>query len=225
MASRTARDALVVVLTLTTGAVDAATFLRLGNVFSSVVTGNLVLLGIAAGRQAGSLALNGGAAIAGYAAGVLAGGALAGTPTRDQPVWPARITVALAAELVAMAGFTSGWLLTGGRPAAGARLSLLALAAVAMGIQTAAVRRLGQMSSTYLTSTMAGLLTALALRRWPADWQRSAGTLVALVIGATLGALTATQAPAWLPVVIIVPLAVVTAVATFRLPSSRVIPK
>ena len=38
------RDALVVVLGLTTGAVNAVTFLRLGNVFSSVLTGNLVLL-------------------------------------------------------------------------------------------------------------------------------------------------------------------------------------
>lgn len=89
-----------------------------------------------------------------------------------------------------------------------------------MGIQTAAVRRLGQMSSTYLTSTLASLVTALAVRRWPADWQRSAGTLLGLVIGATLGALTATQAPAWLPVVILSPLAAVTAtaLAVFRQP-------
>ena len=33
------RDALVVVLTLTTGALDAVSYLRLGKVFSSVITG------------------------------------------------------------------------------------------------------------------------------------------------------------------------------------------
>jgi uncharacterized membrane protein YoaK (UPF0700 family) len=214
------RDALVVVLTLSAGAVDAATFLRLGNVFSSVVTGNLVLLGIAAGRRAGSLARSGGLALVGYAVGVLLGGMLAGTFQRDQPIWPFRVTVTLTAELAAMAGLAAGWLITGGRPTADGRLWLLALAAVAMGIQTAAVRRLGQMSSTYLTSTLAGLVTGLAVRRWPADWQRSAGTLLGLVIGAMLGALTATQAPAWLPVVILSPLAAVTAaaLAVFRQP-------
>lgn len=37
------RDVLLVVLTLTTGAVDAVTFVRLGQVFSSVITGNLAL--------------------------------------------------------------------------------------------------------------------------------------------------------------------------------------
>jgi uncharacterized membrane protein YoaK (UPF0700 family) len=95
---------------------------------------------------------------------------------------------------------------------------LLVLAAVAMGIQTAAVRRLGQMSSTYLTSTLAGLVTALAVRRWPADWRRSAGTLVGLVIGALLGALTATHAPAWLQVVILAPLTAVVAVTIFLPP-------
>jgi uncharacterized membrane protein YoaK (UPF0700 family) len=40
------RDGLLVLLTLTTGAVDASCFLHLGNVFSSVITGNLILLGV-----------------------------------------------------------------------------------------------------------------------------------------------------------------------------------
>lgn len=203
------RDALVVILTLTAGAVDAATFLRLGNVFSSVVTGNFVLLGIAAGRQAGSLALSGGLALAGYAAGVLLGGVIAGAAAKDQPVWPTRVSYALGAELALLTGLTVGWLLTGGRPGGGARLILLLVAAVAMGTQTAAVRRLGQMSSTYLTSTLAGLVTALAVRRRPEDWQRSTGVLLAIVVGALLGALTAVRYPAWLPVVIITPLAAV----------------
>jgi uncharacterized membrane protein YoaK (UPF0700 family) len=207
------RDALVVILTLTAGAVDAATFLRLGNVFSSVVTGNLVLLGLAAGRQAGSLAISGGLALGGYATGVLLGGMLAGAAEEGQPIWPVTVTIALAAELTLMAGLATGWLLTAGRPAAGAKLVLLVLAAAAMGIQTAAVRRLGQMSSTYLTSTLAGLVTALAVRRRPEDWQRSTATLVAIVIGATLGALTVSRFPAWLPVVILTPLAAVIAVS------------
>jgi uncharacterized membrane protein YoaK (UPF0700 family) len=38
-------------LTLCTGALDATCFLRLGRVFSSVITGNLALLGIAVGEK------------------------------------------------------------------------------------------------------------------------------------------------------------------------------
>ena len=46
-----ARNGLLVLLTLTTGAADASSFLHLGNVFSSVITGNLILLGVAGGKQ------------------------------------------------------------------------------------------------------------------------------------------------------------------------------
>jgi len=205
------RDALLVVLAITTGAVNAVTFLRLGTVFSSVVTGNLVLLGVAAGERHGSLAINGGLALAGFSVGVLAGTALAGTPSEGQPPWPGRTTVTLAAELLVLAGFSGGWLAAGGRPAGAARLVLLAVAAAAMGLQTAAVRRLGQMSTTYLTSTMAGMLQALAVRHWPADWQRGVGIVAALVLGAVLGAVAQEWVAALVPVVVMVPVAAIVA--------------
>jgi hypothetical protein len=51
------RDGLVVMLTLSTGALDAVTFLCLGKVFSSVITGNLALLGVAAAQHDATLAL------------------------------------------------------------------------------------------------------------------------------------------------------------------------
>jgi uncharacterized membrane protein YoaK (UPF0700 family) len=118
------RDGLVVMLALTTGAVNAVSYLRLGKIFCSVITGNLALLGVAAGqrdvaagqRDAG-LAANAGLALAGYGAGALAGGALAGTPDKDQPAWPRRTTVSLAVELLVLAGFSGGWLAASGHPA------------------------------------------------------------------------------------------------------------
>ena len=63
---------LAVVLTLASGATDVATFIRLGSVFASVMTGNLVLLGLAIGRS-GALATHAVVAIAGYSVGVAAG--------------------------------------------------------------------------------------------------------------------------------------------------------
>jgi uncharacterized membrane protein YoaK (UPF0700 family) len=82
---------------------------------------------------------------------------------------------------------------------------LLVLAAAAMGVQTAAVRRLGQMSTTYLTSTLTGLFAALATRRLPDDWARSVGVIVALAVGAVFGSLAATQSPSWVPAAVLVP--------------------
>jgi uncharacterized membrane protein YoaK (UPF0700 family) len=212
------RDSLVVVLTLTTGAMDAVTFLHLGKVFSSVVTGDLALLGVAAGQHQGALAVNGGLALAGYGCGVLIGAPFAGASSQGQPVWPARVTITLAVELALLAVFSGGWLAAAGRPAGASRLALLATGAAAMGVQSTAVRRLGQMSTTYLTSTLTGVLTALAIRRWPSEWQRSTGVLIAIVVGAALGALAATWSPPLVPAAILVPLA---AVVVLSLPAAR----
>jgi uncharacterized membrane protein YoaK (UPF0700 family) len=203
------RDGLVVVLALTSGAVDAVTFVRLGNVFSSVITGNLALLGLAVGERHGALAGNSGLALAAYAAGVLAGGALAGPIEGGQPAWPRRTTVTMAAELVVLAGFSAGWLAAGGHPSGGVRMTLLALTAAAMGMQSAAVRLLGQMSTTYLTSTLIGIFQSLAVRRVPQDWHRSTGVLLAFVAGAALGVAGAVASPVLVPVVVMLPLAAV----------------
>ncbi len=199
-------------LALTTGAVNAVTFLRLGTVFSSVITGNMALLGIAVGQRDGELALNGGLAVAGYGLGVFIGGAMSGASARQHAVWPRRTTVTLAAELLVLLGFTAGWLATDGRPAGGARLVLLVIPAAAMGLQSSAVRRLGHMSSTYLTSTLTGILEAFSGGRRPAHWQRSTGALLALVAGAALGS-AATSSAALVPVAVLVPLAAVLACA------------
>jgi uncharacterized membrane protein YoaK (UPF0700 family) len=214
------RDALVVVLALTTGALDAVSYLRLGKVFSSVITGNLALLGVATGKHDAVLALNAGLALAGYACGVLVGGAFAGTPERGQPTWPSRVTFTLTAELSVLAAFSGEWLVTGGHAAGASRPALLLLGAAAMGMQSTAVRRLGPMSTTYLTSTLTGILTALAVRRWPAEWQRSSGVLLAAVMGATLGGLAALWSPHWVPAAILIPIATVLAAST-RLARSR----
>jgi uncharacterized membrane protein YoaK (UPF0700 family) len=201
----------VVVLALTAGAVNAVTFVRLGKVFSSVITGNLALLGVAAGQREGGLAENGTLALAGYAAGVLAGTLVARAARSDQRIWPRRTTVTLAAELLVLAGFSAGWLAVDGHPAGGAQLALLAVAATAMGMQSAAVRHLGQMSSTYLTSTLTGLLEAVPIGRLPASWQRSVGSFCSLVVGAVLGGAAATASPVLVPVIACLPVAAVVA--------------
>ena len=136
-----ARDYRVVLLTITSGAVNAVSFLALGKVFSSVITGNLVLLGVAATTHSSTQAVHAGLAIAGYAAGVLMGAPLAARRSHRAGTWPASVTATLGAELIVLAGFCIGWELSAGSPHGGGQLALLIVAAAAMGMQSAAVRR------------------------------------------------------------------------------------
>jgi uncharacterized membrane protein YoaK (UPF0700 family) len=203
------RDGLLVLLTVTTGAVDASCFLHLGNVFSSVITGNLVLLGVAAATQSASLAIHSGVALAGYSAGVLIGAPIATRRARGGETWPLSVSVTLVAEFCVLAAFSVGWELTGGRPGSMAQALLIAALAVAMGIQSAAVRQLGGMSTTYLTGTLTAVVTELVTRDRGPGFARSVGVLAAIVSGAVIGGLVAEHAPAWLPAAIMTPLAVV----------------
>ena len=71
----------VALLALTAGATDALSFLGLGGVFSSVMTANLVLLGLSAATHnateyGGELAAHAGFALAGYLTGALTAGRL-----------------------------------------------------------------------------------------------------------------------------------------------------
>jgi len=203
------RDSLVVVLTLTTGAVDVTSFLALGNVFSSVVTGDLVLLGAAAGTGRPELAVHSGVALAGYLAGVMAGAPLATRWHHSSGTWPPSVTVTLAVELVILVAFSIGWELAGTHPSGAGQLALVAVLAAAMGVQAAAVRRLGQMSTTYLTSTLTALIAGLVTGSKPDGMARSLGVLAALIIGATVASVLLEEARAWVPLVILVPLGLV----------------
>jgi uncharacterized membrane protein YoaK (UPF0700 family) len=221
-----ARDGLLVLLTLTTGAVDASCFLHLGNVFSSVITGNLILLGVAAATQSSSLAIHGGTALASYSVGVLIGAPVATRRARSGETWPLSVTVTLAAEFCVLAAFSAGWELTGGRPGSTGELLLIAALAVAMGIQSAAVRELGGMSTTYLTGTLTAVVAELATRDRKPGVARSLGVLAAIVSGAAAGGVVAERAPAWLPAVILAPLAVVViASVTFEMADTRAGPR
>jgi uncharacterized membrane protein YoaK (UPF0700 family) len=216
------RDGLLVLLTLTTGAVDASCFLHLGNVFSSVITGNLVLLGVAAATTSSSLAIHSGAALAGYSVGVLIGAPIATRRASGGETWPFSVTVTLVTEFCVLAGFSAGWELTGGSPGSTVRLLLIAALSVAMGIQSAAVRELGGMSTTYLTGTLTAVITEVATRDRTPGFARSLGVLAAIVSGAAAGGVVAGHAPAWLPAVILTPLAVVViASITFELAGSQ----
>jgi uncharacterized membrane protein YoaK (UPF0700 family) len=199
----TAITVLAVVLTLGTGATDVASFTRLGNVFTSVMTGNLVLLGLGVGRQSGALAAHAVAAFAGYLAGVAAGARLVPGGQAPETAWHRALPTALLVEFVLLAGFTLGWELTSAAPSGAATLVLLTVAAAAMGTQSAAARGFGgRVSTTYLTGTLTGVVAAWVTPGREAKMQwREVSLLAALAAGAAVGGLVLANAAAWLPAV------------------------
>jgi uncharacterized membrane protein YoaK (UPF0700 family) len=211
-----ATEILMIVLTLTTGAVDATCFLHLGHVFGSVITGNLVLIGASASLPGRAVVLAA-VALGSYAAGVLAAAPIARERDHAQDDasgrWPGRVIVCLGIELGLLGAFSVGWIAAAGRPGWRAGLGLLAFAAAGMGMQSAAVRRLGSFSTTYLTSTLTGMLAGLATGSLPEGWRRSAAVLAALPIGAVIGSVTAADAYGLVPLVVLAPLAAATGTA------------
>src|SRR3954454_9178230 len=82
------RQLLLVLLAVTSGATDALGFVALGGAFTSVMTGNMILLGISATTADGSLAVRSGAAIVFFMLGAFIGARIARTPRAGDPVWP-----------------------------------------------------------------------------------------------------------------------------------------
>lgn len=199
----------LVALSFAAGSVDAVVFLRL-EVFTAVMTGNIVLLGVAIGQGAVRNALRSLVALAAYAAGVVIGSRLVGTIPRDT-AWSPRLARALAAEWMLQAAFLAGWIAAGAAPDGIAAAGLIAFSGVAMGTQAAAARGLAPgLPTTYVTGTLTALLSELsALGGLGADWWRRAAIVLALAVGAVAGALVLTLAPLLAPAV---PLVVIGAV-------------
>src|SRR5580700_6759937 len=212
---------IAIALTFASGANDVASFTRLGGVFTSVMTGNIVLWGLAVARGSLSLASHTAVSIAGYIIGVATGtwiahgfkatdlekasraeadAAKAGDDLDRASVLPAHVSWSLAAELILLAGFTVGWEITGASPVGWAQFCLLAVLAAAMGVQAAAVREMGltDVSTTFLTGTLTALVSSLVSpgQDTPHGLRRF-GVLIGLAAGASLcGLLVATAAAA-----------------------------
>jgi uncharacterized membrane protein YoaK (UPF0700 family) len=215
MHSRTRQQILTMIaiaLTFGSGATDVASFTRLGGVFTSVMTGNIVLAGLAVAERSPSLASHTAVSIAGYIVGVAGGtwiahGFKAASPVKpadDEGDWdrasvlPAHVNWTLFAELILLGGLTIGWEITDARPAGWAQYGLLAVTAAAMGMQAAAVKEMGltDVSTTFLTGTLTALVSSLVSPGQDTPHgARRFGVLIGLAVGAGLcGLLVATAA-------------------------------
>jgi uncharacterized membrane protein YoaK (UPF0700 family) len=209
---------LLVVLAAAAGCLDAVCVARLGGPFASVITGNLVQLGTGIGTLDCQLALSSGVALTGYSLGVTVG---AVGLRHSEPGWRRRTGRVLVVEVLLLCGVVGGWLATDGHPGQAAALWILGTAATSMGVQSTVTLASGlsQASTTYLTGTLTGIIRDLIEepRRYASSLP-GAYRLVALLCGATAGAVLLRVAPLWAPVLTA---ALVSAVVAIVLTSSR----
>jgi uncharacterized membrane protein YoaK (UPF0700 family) len=208
------RNWLLAALTVSSGAVDAISFLALGKIFTAFMTGNVAFLGMGiAGHPGAPRIVSVLASMAGFAGGVYLATKITKRSSQSAVhegeqatgvVWTRLTTYALGVSLLPHLCFLVIWFAASGRPGDNLIPVLLAVWALAMGNQSAAVRQLnvGGIFTTAATATFIFLAGDWAYNRplTSEEHSRLRRVLVSLVIGATAGALLHIHAPASAPV-------------------------
>jgi uncharacterized membrane protein YoaK (UPF0700 family) len=195
------RDALLAVLALAAGSVDALAWLALGKVFSAFMTGNVVFIAVGLSSHDAGLALHAAVAVCAFGAAAFATVKLM---PREAPavLWPARVTLGLLATAFVQLAFWIVWLAVGGRPGSTLMVVLLAVSALAMGIQTATAVALGVHAIFTTAATATWTVLAGDAAHWSAtriERRRLAMVLGGTLIGALAGALLLAHARLWMP--------------------------
>jgi uncharacterized membrane protein YoaK (UPF0700 family) len=198
----------LLVMTVSTGVVDAVSYLGLGRVFTANMTGNIVLLGFGIAGSAGLPVLAPLVSLGAFLVGSAVGGVLASTTADRHAQHVARalaieIGLILAAATVAAASDV--------RPSTFAGDAIIALLALAMGVRNATVRRLGipDLTTTVLTMTLTGLAADSPIAGGSGEGAvRRITAVVAMLSGGVAGALL-------LRISVVVPLLAAAALALF----------
>ena len=189
----------LVALTAGTASLDVTAFFRLGGVFASVMTSNLVFVGVAVVKTEAAFGARCAVAILSYIVGVGLGSVIAPPSGHENRLGTRPLSLLLTGELAVLVAYTIWWIALDARPAGWTRLALLGVIALAMGSQSAAARQLGNPNAgtTYLTGTLTSVVSSLAGRRRPDA--ESVAVLIALLVGAGAGAALLDAAPVTVP--------------------------
>jgi uncharacterized membrane protein YoaK (UPF0700 family) len=183
-------------------------------VFASVMTGNLVLLGLSASTRDGRLALHAGLSLCGYVTGALVGTRICRSATAVN--WPRESSIVLGIELSVLVAVAVARLAVAGTVPGTLEALLLAAMSGAMGLQSAVGRAapLLKRSTTYLTGALTEVIASVA----SGDGLRGEGQTLLVLGAAVLGA--GAEAALVLFVPRIGPVLVAVAVATVLLVTS-----
>jgi uncharacterized membrane protein YoaK (UPF0700 family) len=199
-------------MAIAAGSSDALAYLALGNAFTSAMTGNTVLLSIAVGQGRLAAASQSFTAFAAFAAGVALAAALSRRPVPQEHV-PPRLVPLFALEIALLAAVVAVWFATE-RASETARYVLIALSALAMGVQGVTARQINvpQVNTIVFTTTIISVVAScthalLRASAIPFDTKRQIAILLVYSAGAVLMAvLIAHQIGiyVWLPLLAVI---------------------
>ena len=196
---------LLLLLSVTTGLVDAISVLGLGKVFTANMTGNIVFLGFAASGTPGFRVAPYVFAIAAFMVGALIAGRVgkhhAGSPLRRWLLTAASIEAAL---LWIAAGVAIGFDVATQSPGSSVNI-IIALTGLAMGFRNATIRQLKvpDLTTTVLTLTLTGLAADSSLAGGAnINWRRRIGSVAAIFGGAALGAVLVMRTGLTVPLIL-----------------------
>lgn len=181
---------LMLVLTFSTGVIDAVGYLGLDRVFTGNMTGNVVLLGMAFAGGADLPILRPALALVFF----MVGAALAGRVLRKGPEgWSGRTSSTLLTVTLGLTALAVYVALVDVHAAEILGSITTSVLATAMGIQAATAKRLkvAEITTVVVTSTITGLASdsRLAGGRSP-FWARRFSAIALIMAGAVVGALT-----------------------------------
>lgn len=156
------RDIALALLALASGSTDVTAFLKLGNVFTSAMTGNTALLGIAIGHGSLAAASQSFSALVGFILGAAAATAI-GDLRGDRIPLPSVLRRLLLLEALFLGGFAAAWSLIG-HPVEGVALyGLIMASAAGMGIQSVVARKINApgISTIVFTTTLTSIVMSV----------------------------------------------------------------
>ena len=147
----------LLILSFVAGGADAAGYLSLGHVFTSNMTGNVVLLGIALGQEQWRQAVRSAFVLVVFVGATFGGAWLA--RRAEEKAWPELARRVMSWEAAVLGAFALAWTFLW--PANGTVAShlLILLLTLAMGLQSAALNRFSAPGVT--TTAVTGTLTSL----------------------------------------------------------------
>jgi uncharacterized membrane protein YoaK (UPF0700 family) len=190
------REALLL-LTFSTGVIDAMSYLGLGHIFTANMTGNVVFLGFAVAGVPGLSVTRSMLSLAAFLAGAVLGGRLARrTGDSNENRWLAAAFM-WEGGLLLLAAMTSMWNGELRAHESSAIYALIVITAAAMGVRNSTVRKLAvpDLTTTVLTMTVTGLAAESSLAGGiNTRWATRLMATITLFAGAAIGALLLKQA-------------------------------
>ena len=189
-------------LTVVTGLVDSFSYLVLGHVFVANMTGNVVFLAFALVGAPGFSIPASLTALGAFGLGALIGGRVCSTLAKHRARLLSTCTM-IQAFFMTVSVVLAG--LSGTTATAGFRYGLIVVLGVSMGIQNAAARKLAvpDLTTTVLTMTITGISADGPIAgRTGAKAGRRGLTVVAMFLGAVVGALLIVHAQTVYPLAI-----------------------